>query len=114
MSRTTLRAAYEPAPETLPSNDVPSGIFPVGQTPTSAYEAKNLLAALRMNLSFVRTILDGECSAILEEALGDITASVDRLERAVAELEQEAPTQRGPAVAFVFDARGRRSHNDAR
>ena len=94
MSSATLRCRsyFDSAlPATLLREDVSSKVTESGvyrMASRKGYDAKNVLATLRVNVEFVRSMLGSNGSSLLADALADIDAAAERLDHIVAEMAQ--------------------------
>lgn len=94
MSSATMRcrsSTDSAMPATLPREDFASKVTESGvyRMPSrKGYDARNVLARLRVNIEFVRSMLGSHGSSLLAEALEDIDDAAERLDHIVAELAQ--------------------------
>ena len=89
MSSATMRCetfALEPLPDTRPRTDAvtsDSGVYRVASR--RGYDARNVLAVLRVNVDFVRSMLRDAASPRVADALEEIATAADRLDALVAD-----------------------------
>lgn len=79
---TTLPAARQPV-ETQPPRTIRSAtgtILPRSSSLAYKHEAANLIAVMRMNVDFLRSILRDDAPTVALDALKDLASTVDRLE----------------------------------